>query len=151
LLEGAIDEFQSAVIELPVVELEGDAALDGRISGTLLQPSELGRIDCVLGAAVAAPEAAVGALEAARPVNRPRLLQLTLIWSRDKNLHTKGCSTFVYLLFNEATQRDSTAECRLSSRIPMLQHDDFASRKPNCIRDGKFRCEYFGTKILLAF
>jgi len=130
-LEGAIDEFQSTIVELSVIELKGDATLDGRIGGALLQPRDFGRVDCVLGAAVAAPEAAVGALDAARPVNRPRLLQLTLIWSR-KNIIPYGLN-FFYLLFNEATQRDSSAEWRLSSRIPMLQHDDFASRKPNCI------------------
>jgi uncharacterized membrane protein YobD (UPF0266 family) len=77
ILERAIDEFQSTIVGVAVVELEDDAALDGRIGGAFLQPSEFG-VDGVVGAAVAAPEAAVGVLEATRPVHRPWLLQITL-------------------------------------------------------------------------
>jgi hypothetical protein len=71
MLERAICELQSTFGGVSVVELEGDAALDGRICGALLQPRDRGRVNGVVGATVAAPEAAAGVLETARPVHRP--------------------------------------------------------------------------------
>ena len=110
ILERAIDEFQSTIVGVAVVELEDDAALDGRIGGAFLQPREFG-VDGVVGAAVAAPEAAVGVLEATRPVHRPWLLQINLRAQQQNIL--KYCSLLLHV-FSYCSKR-RRIETRLQS------------------------------------